>query len=185
MSSNRLRTKTWDRGIRYKPVRRLRDSYFGAGVPLCVASKAWISFFLFFSCVCLSLSLSPSSPFFSFSFSLLLARTRMNGESSRLFNELPLSLSVNYELFNDSWLTKMADRSIVNRWSRWCDAWMTDRLEIRLTLNVVANCGLDAVVPFVFDVGTRQVSLFILAFTCHMTGNIVTRYCTEMNISFS
>lgn len=147
-----------------------------------------VDFFFPFFLLYLSLSLSFSLfPIFFFLFlSLLLTRTRMNGESSRLFNELPLSLSVNYELFNDSWLTKMADRSIVNRWNRWCDAWMTDRLEIRLTLNVVANCGLDdAAVPFVFDVGTRQVSLFILAFTCHMTGNIVTRYCTEMNISFS
>lgn len=42
-----------------KPVRRLRDSYFEAGVPLCVASKAGISF-RFFSLLPLSLSLSSS-----------------------------------------------------------------------------------------------------------------------------
>lgn len=47
-----------------KPVRRLRDSYSEAGVPLCVASKAGISFRLF----------SPPRPLFVSPLSLSLVR---------------------------------------------------------------------------------------------------------------
>lgn len=89
-----------------KPVRQLRDFYFEAGVPLCVASKAGISFRFFFS---LSLTLLSHSPSSSFPLSLFLSftRSRMSRteKGARGFNEPARKLWIIQWFMDRRWRT--------------------------------------------------------------------------------
>ena len=123
MSSNRLRTKTWDRGNRYwrKPVRQLwvprRRRLLRSGCTFVCRIEVRIFFIVFFSSFC----------FF---------RLYENELSKKL--KIPKALTnsflfLNYELFNDSW---SKDNGLLHRWSCWRDAWMTIVFKTRLILTV-------------------------------------------------